>query len=236
MLELGFIGLTILMTIIISTGYYQVMKKIYVEPSIVQKKLLLLLIPLALWFTYTYVIGSSGFLQNFDFPPRFAIFLIFPAFLFTGIFLAKNHNSELLKQTPTHWLTYYQTFRVLIESLFIVAVAKGILHSNVTLEGYNYDFIFALTAPVIGYLVFTRKALSKKALLRWNYFGLLVIAFIIFLFNATIYIPQLFGDTENLMPLEFAQFPYILVASFLMPSAVFMHVFSIIQLTKELKK
>jgi len=113
-----------------------------------------------------------------------------------------------------------------IESLFVASVAQGVLHKNVTVEGYNYDMFFAASALIIGFL-FIKKMVSDKVVLMWNYLGLFVIAIIIFLFNATLYLPEMFGPDTLPFPAEFIQYPYSVVAGFLMPSAVFIHVLSI---------
>ena len=76
--------------------------------------------------------------------------------------------------------------------------------------------------------------LSRKAVLVWNYLGLSVLASVIFLFVTSVYFPQFYGLSE-MMPKEFATAPFVLVAGFLMPSAVFIHVLSIIQLSKKIK-
>ena len=183
---------------------------------------------------YIYAIAYSGVLNNFDFPPRFFIFLILPIFSFTGIYIYKNRNSDWLSKIPEHWLIFFQSFRILVESLFVATVAKGILNKEVTIEGYNFDMIFAYTAPIIGYLAY-KKIASRKVLIIWNYTGLLVIASIIFLFLSSIFNPQLFGSETMLLPVESVKYPYVLVAGFLMPTAVFIHVLSITQLTKNQK-
>ena len=79
-----------------------------------------------------------------------------------------------------------------------------------------------------------KKMTSIKTLIIWNYAGLLVIASIIFLFMSSIYNPQIFGSETILIPAEAVMYPYVLIPGFLMPSAVFIHVLSIAQLSKRL--
>ena len=234
-LQLGYIGLSLLMTIII---YFIAARAINDKGNFdrkVKRKPLLLIIGLILWHLYLFLIAQSGFLQDFSFPPRVVLVVILPAFLFTGIFIFRNRNIQWIQHIPSHWLLFYQTFRILIETLFVFSVAKGVLPYHVTIEGYNMDLIFALTAPVIGFLVYKRSKHSINLAIAWNFIGLTVIATILFLFMTTIYFPQFFGSSEPLMSKEFGVYPYPLVAGFLMPSAVFMHVLSIVQLIKRKK-
>ncbi len=234
MLELGYILLTITMSIIIVVGYYSVLSKKNIEKSIRQKRLLKVIIPLLLWFTYVFILTKSGILANFDLPPRFPILIILPLFIFIGIFLYRHRNSEILHAIPKSWTIYYQTFRIGIESLFVASIPIGILPYQVTFEGYNYDIIFAITAPFIAFLVFNKKIASEKLALAWNYLGLMVITFIIFLFVTTTYFPSVWGSSTSLMSLRITEFPFMLVPGFLMPSAVFVHIISIIRIRKSI--
>ena len=115
---------------------------------------------------------------------------------------------------------------------FVFTVAQGILHPNVTIEGYNYDMILGITAPIVAFLAFGKKRISEKMVIAWNYLGLIVLASVIFVFMTTTFFPEFYGSTPNLMPMEFTNYPYTLVAGFLMPVAVFVHILSIVQLTK----
>ena len=230
-LKITYIIFTLLMLIILVLLGKTAINKTTIKETKVNKKLLILIGGLLSWQLYIYLITKSGYLLNFDFPPRFAIFLILPLFIFTGVFLYRNRNKSWILAIHPHWLIFYQSFRILVESIFVASVTAGIINKEVTIEGYNYDMIFACTAPIIGFLAF-KKTLSKQLLILWNYLGLIVIASIIFLFITSIYAPQLFGSESTLLPLDSVKYPYILVAGFLMPSAVFIHVLSIMQLNK----
>jgi len=175
-----------------------------------------------LWHLYAFGMASTGFLMTYDLPPRFAVFLIIPAFIFIGIFCFKVRKSAWLQNIPTSWLIFYQSFRIIIESLFVFSIAEGIVHKNITIEGYNYDMIFGFSALIVG-LLFVKKIISTKVVLAWNFLGLTVIAVIIFLVNSTIYAPQIFGPDTGEFPMTFLEYPYMLVPAFLMPSAVFVH-------------
>lgn len=230
MLQLGYIALTVTMILIILYGYNYALTAVNTAPSKRKKRVFYVFLGILLWLTYASVLGLTGVLENFELPPRFPLLLVIPAFIFTGIFLSKNRHSAIIKAIPKSWPVYYQSFRILVESLFVLTVAEGLLHPEVTFEGYNYDILFGVTALIIGFLVFTRNMLSQKIALYWNYLGLAVIAVIIFLFTTTLYFPSFWGSTVPLAPKGFINFPYVFVPAFLMPSAVFIHVLSIIQL------
>ncbi len=130
------------------------------------------------------------------------------------------------------WLILIQGFRIFVEILFVMSVSEGLLHAEVTIEGYNYDMIFGITAVVVG-LTYLAKRLSDKFVLLWNYLGLIVLASVIFVFMSSIYLPELYGYETTPAPLEFTKYPYILVAGYLMPLAVFIHVLSIVKYYQE---
>ncbi|HFC00745.1 MAG TPA: hypothetical protein ENJ53_08070, partial [Phaeodactylibacter sp.] len=203
MLKLSYLGLTVTMLIILFfIGNYAINKSVS-EQKIKNKKKGILAIGLLIWQLYIYLLASSGFLADFSFPPRFVLFMILPAFIFIGIFLNRNKKMKWIQTISPIWLTIYQSFRIIIETLFVYSVAAGILHKNVTIQGYNYDMFFAYTAPIIAFIIYKSNQLPKQLLLVWNYLGLLVIAVIIFLFITTIYFPEIYGTDTTAFPTEF---------------------------------
>lgn len=230
LLELGYIGLTLLMTTVLLVGYATTMKRIGMAPTSIRSRIALTGFGIIGWLTYVFILAHSGILKDLSLPPRFPLLLIIPLFIFTGVFLYAKRRSPVLHAIPRSWPIYFQSFRIAVESLFVSTVAIGYLHKEVTIEGYNYDMLFGISAIVIGLLVFQLKVLPKKALLAWNYMGILVLASVIFLFTTTVFFPVLWGYESSFVPTEFLDFPYILVAAYLMPLAVFMHILSIIQL------
>ncbi|PCJ81835.1 MAG: hypothetical protein COA57_13880, partial [Flavobacteriales bacterium] len=168
-LKLAYIGLSILMTVIIILIGSKTINQTFPDKSTARKKRITLILALLLWHVYIFAIASTGILQNYEFPPKFLLLLILPAFLFTGVFIYKNRNNTWIRNIPEHWLIYYQSFRILIETLFVFSVARGIVHQQMTIEGYNFDLIFAASASIIAFLVFKKRMLSKKVALWWNY-------------------------------------------------------------------
>lgn len=232
MLEAGYLILFLAVVLIVLAGYNAVLKKLSVDKPDRIKKVAMVGGAITLWTIYVFVLSINGFFKTYTLPPRFPIFLIFPLFIFTAIILYKYRNSEFLATMPKSWAVYFQSFRIFVELLFAGSVAQGILHQEVSLHGYNYDILVGLTAPIIAYLAFNKKIISEKIVLIWNFVGLGVLAIVVSLFLTTIFFPSVWGVAETWVNPEFATFPYTLVAGFLMPIAVFMHILSIIQLRK----
>ncbi len=235
MLQLGYIGLSLATVLILYfIGNYSILKSVD-DIQQQKKKRMILITGLLLWQIYLFLLGQSGILVDFSFPPRFVLLMILPAFIFIGTFLRRNKKAKWIQVIPPSWLVGYQAFRIIIETLFVYSVVAGLLHQNVTIEGYNFDMVFAFTAIIMLFVLYRSKTLPKRLLLAWNYAGLLVIASIIFLFLTTIYTPEIYGPDTAPFPTDFGWYPYVLVPGFLMPSAVFVHVLSIVQLNHRAK-
>ena len=187
---------------------------------------------LVLWQAYIYLMTQTGIFLDFAFPPKFALFLIFPLFLFSGVFIFKNRKKEWISSIPSHWLIFFQSFRILVEIIFVYSVAAGILNKEASIEGYNYDMILGISAPIVG-LLFYKNIIGKNIVKLWNYLGLAILVSVIFVFMSSLYNPQLFGSETILLPKEAVHYPYVLVAGFLMPVAVFIHLLSLAQLSNK---
>ena len=231
-LKIGYLALTLLLIITLCIIGFHAIDRTFGKTKKAQRKKMFLILGLLLWNLYIFALDGTGLLQTFELPPRFGLFLILPAFLFTGIFIYINRNSEWLQHIPKSWLVFIQAFRIGVETLFVFSITAGVLHSNVTIEGYNFDMILGITAPIVGFL-FLKRILSEKILVLWNYIGLLVLASVILVFMTTIFTPEIYGFEGTPMPMEFTRYPYTVVAGFLMPAAVFIHVLSIVQLSKK---
>jgi len=236
MIQFGYVALSLTMATILLLGYRYALNKLELPSSIINKRFFWACLGLISWFVYVYLISKSGIMQDFGLPPRFPILLILPAFTFIAIAMIRNKRSKIFEVIPTSWTVFYQSFRIIIESLFVATVAEGILHPEVTFQGYNYDIIFAITALIVGLGVYQFKWLSERIVLYWNYLGLGVIAVIIFLFTTTVYVPELWGKSETWASVDLTTFPFTLVPAFLMPSAVMIHIFSIIGLKRKLNR
>ena len=235
MLKTSYILLLILLWTLILFVYNSAMKKIMIQPKDRKKKLLTPSLVFALWLIVQYIISETGFYHNLSLPPRIPLFMILPLFLFTLFFLKKNKKSPIIQAIPVYIPIAYQSFRAIIEPLFYFTFLQGILPVQVTFEGANYDVLLGISAIFIGLYAF-RKNASKKFLIVWNYIGIAVVAFAAFTFITSFYFPSIWGGENSEISQEFNQFPFILLPLFFMPSAIFMHGLSIIQLKQLIKK
>lgn len=226
LLELSYVTLVILVNLFL---VYIGFKAIQSTSSEVKSDKRKLVIALLAWQLFIALLGIFGVLKSYAFPPKIFLMLILPSFLFTGVFLFRNKDKAWIRTIDESQIVYFQSFRVFVELLLLFSFYKGLFNVEVTVEGWNFDLIFALTAPIVGYLVYAKKKLSRRVVLYWNCLGLGVLASIIGVFLTSVYRPEVFGGSSPLLSLEAFGYPYVLIAGFLMPVAVFLHGLSILQ-------
>lgn len=184
----------------------------------------------AVWTAYTCLLSATGILQNFTMPPRIPLFLIVPALVFMIFFFTSRAFRPLIAGFPAAFAVYYQSFRIFVELLIFCTFARGIFPVEPTFEGYNFDIVMGLSAPVIGWLAFQKKSLSPKVLLAWNILGLVFLAIVVSIFLGMLANPGAWGYEAPPIGQEFGTVPFLFLPAFLMPSAVFMHLMSLVKI------
>lgn len=230
MLEFSYVSLTILMVLIILFGYHRTLKKTISDPGERNRRFFILSGGLAGWFIYLFILSQTGILQNTDLPPKFPIFLFLPFVIFTIVFYIRNKNDEVIRSMPNTWPVYYQTFRIFVELLLLYTFYKAIVPVQATFEGLNFDILMGISAPFVGYFVFGKPVKNLTLARAWNVLGILMILFVAVVVGTSFYVPHIWGSDTPLTNPVFMKFPYLLIAGFLAPSGIFMHVVSLIQL------
>jgi len=185
---------------------------------------------LALWLGYVGVLAHFGVFRDFSLPPRIPLLTVLPALGFVFWFFKTGRHRALLHRVPRWQPVVFQAFRIWVEFLILGAALRGLGSQEPTMEGYNFDIITGITAPVVALLVYRWQVLSERWVFWWNVMGLLWIVNVVFIFISLIGFPQVWGYAQTTISPDFGQMPYLLIPAFFMPSAVFMHVFSLMQL------
>jgi hypothetical protein len=229
MLEIGYITLTLLMSVLIVFLYSKHLNSNKQKTKFNKtKNMVILMSGLGLWFLYLYYLSVNKVLQNLELPPRFFSLLLAPFFIFCIVFYILNRNNKTIQSIPLKWTILYQTFRIVVETLILFTFMENILPRSATFEGYNFDILIGLSAPIVYYIYLRTK--SKKLLYAWNILGILMILFVGFIVATSTYKPETWGGTTPLVSLDFFVMPYLLLAGFLAPSGIFIHVVNLIQL------
>jgi hypothetical protein len=191
-----------------------------------QGKVMLILI---VWVMLLLFATYFGFFSNFDaLPPRPFLIIIIAAI---GIILLVRNKTykAILKGVSPQFIIYFQAFRVPLEIWLWLLFTNEIIPVQMTFEGYNFDVIPALLAPIVGYLIFVKKAAPIWLAKAWNYLGILTVLIIVTIAALSMPTPmqQFMKEPANTI---IAYFPYVLLPGFLVPLAILLHVSSLIQL------
>jgi len=190
------------------------------------KKYLLLII---LWMLIVSILGLSGFYRNVDaFPPRF-VFLLGPGILIVLIIFLSKRGKEVMDTLNLKWLTLLHTVRVPVEIVLYGMFLEGLIPYLMTFEGYNFDILSGITAPIIYYFTFIKKRIDYKGLLLWNFIclGLLINVLTIAALSAQTPFQKFAFEQPNIGVIYF---PFVWLPAIIVPIVLFSHLASIKQL------
>jgi hypothetical protein len=146
-----------------------------------------------------------------------------------AIFFAWRRSRQVLDAIPMTSLTYIHTLRFLVELVVYGLFVYGQTPRLMTFLGRNPDILIGLTAPIIGYVCFTRKIASWRIALAWHVAGLALLANVATLFVFSVPSPLKFFDVEQ-PNVGFFYFPFIWAPTHGVPTVIFSHCIAIRQL------
>lgn len=182
-----------------------------------------------IWMALVGVLGLYGFYQvAHATPPRFVL-LVGPAMLMVLLLLFTKRGRNFSDKQNLKWLTLLHMVRIPVEIILYFMFVAGYIPDLMTFDGYNFDILSGLSAPVMYYAVFTRNWIGKKGLLIWNFIclALLINIVSIAVLSAQTPIQQLAFDQPNI---GVAFFPFVWLPAVIVPIVLFAHLASIRQL------
>jgi hypothetical protein len=181
------------------------------------------------WLALTGVLADRGAFDDFQaLPPPMLLAIGFP--LLTLLALAFSRRvAPLLGALPPAWPVAAQAFRIPVEIvLWRLAVADVIPHL-LSFTGRNWDIVVGLTAPVVAYACFVRRAWPARVAVWWNWVGVAILLNVVV--HAQLSAPTPWRRFETDPPTTFiADWPYIWLPAFLVPLAWLLHAVSLRQL------
>ena len=187
---------------------------------------------IAIWLIYLSVLSYTEVLTDFSLPPKMPLLVVLPIFILIIVSLFKKGTSDFVAATSVSWLIYIQSFRIIVELIIWGAYKEGIVPVETTFEGQNLDIIVGLTAVPLAYYA-KKKKIEPIVLVLWNIASLLILANTVRLFITTAYFPAEMMQDGPLVGSEFAKLPYLLIAGFFMPLAIYIHALSLKQLLQK---
>ncbi|MDB0037742.1 hypothetical protein N9F08_00090 [bacterium] len=231
MLPTIYIVFTVLVIAVLLLGYRKVLQKAVIPAKERSRKFVIATAFVFGWLTYLMILSLSGILKDLNLPPKFPILIFLPLIIGFIVFYRRSINSSVVKAIPDTWPVYFQSFRVAVELILLYTFYAGIIPESATFEGQNFDVLMGISAPFIAHFLVKRNG-SKGLQYLWNILGIGMVVFVGYIIATSMYFPEIWGDKTSLVNMKFIEMPYLLLAGFLAPLAIFMHVVSLVKLRK----
>ncbi|MDP1829303.1 MAG: hypothetical protein Q8L48_38920 [Archangium sp.] len=115
-------------------------------------------VALLAWFGVVFGLAASGVLGAFErMPPK--IPLVALGAVGVGLLVSRVAAvKEALRVMPSWWPVALQTFRAPLELALYLLFTSGQLPEQMTFAGRNFDVLVGLSAPVMAFLIATKRA------------------------------------------------------------------------------
>lgn len=193
-----------------------------------------ILIGLIVWLGIQAIISLNHIYSN-DYesiPPRIFLLGVLPNILVIFWIFMSRSGRRFIDSLDIKKLTYLHVVRIPVELVLYWLFLCKLIPEILTFEGWNFDIIIGVTAPLIIYFGFTRGTLTTSILFLWNVIGIMLLFFVFIsaLLSAPSPLQQLAFDQPNIGLLYF---PFSWLPTFIVPLVVFGHLISIRQLMKK---
>ncbi|RYF63480.1 MAG: hypothetical protein EOO39_28460 [Cytophagaceae bacterium] len=184
------------------------------------------LVVLVSWLALQAILSFAGFYQRTDtVPPRLALLIGPPLLVIISLFLSKK-GQVFIDEARLDQLTLLHSVRIVVEVVLLLLFIQKAVPKAMTFEGRNFDILAGLTAPLVYYLAFVRKKLSRRALLVWN--GLCLGLLINIVLTALLAAPTAFQQTSFDQPnIAIQYFPFVWLPAVVVPIVLFSHLIAI---------
>ena len=184
------------------------------------------------WIALQSVLGIAGFYNNpLTMTARFPL-LFLPALLFIVFQLMAKKGRAFIDNSDLPTLTIIHIIRIPVEIVLFWLFLHKSVPQAMTFHGRNFDIFSGITAPVIYYLGFVKKTISKKIILLWNLICLALLVNVVA--TALLSLPARFKQFGFEQPnTALGYFPFMLLPAFLVPVVLFSTLASIRQLLKK---
>ncbi|MDR6944122.1 hypothetical protein [Mucilaginibacter pocheonensis] len=185
-----------------------------------------LLLVITGWLILQAALTIAGFyLQTTDTPPHFTLLLLPPVAMILVLLFSKP-GQRFVDTFDTSRLTLIHSVRIPVELLLFGLYLYHAVPRLMTFEGGNLDIFSGLSAPLIWYFGFKRKAIGRTGLIAWNILCLLLLFNIVG--RAILSAPfafQRFGFEQPNIALLY--FPYSWLPGFIVPAVLLAHLITL---------
>lgn len=222
MLEIpGHITLIFILTTF-ATYMMLVMSNLFAETKQIQNKAVVLALLSLLWVIFQSTLAlNAWYMDRKTVPPHLAFPVISWLLMLTLVFGVPRLR-VWTDQLSMNVLTWIHIVRLPVEFCLLWLAGERQLPWSMTFEGYNFDIIFGITAPVMALLYFNFKKINERIFMIWNVLGLIsVLAVVIRGIGAVPSPLQLWDFTQPNYAVM--HFPFIWLPSFIVPVVILSH-------------
>lgn len=188
----------------------------------------LIMLAILIWLSIQGGLSYSQFYLNTvgNTPPPFTLMGFIPAFLFIAYLFLTVRGKLFIDSLPLFELSLLSIVRIPVEFILYWLFVQQLLPEEMTFQGYNFDIIAGLTAPLIAYWGIKKKVIPRNVILLWNYVSLILLLTIIILsvFSFPSFIQGYAFQQPNIGMLYF---PFFWLPSFIVPVVFFSHLVAI---------
>lgn len=227
----GYISITFILTTFLTIGFLFYAIRQTVFDTVAAKTVIFLV---NFWIFFQGIFALSGFYQNTKaLPPRFLTFAILPSLLLI-ISLFIFARKSFIEPLPLKILTLLHVIRIPVELILHWLYENKTIPQIMTYEGWNFDILSGITAPIVFWLAFRNGKTNRTLLIVWNIFALALLFNIVTIANMSLDSPF------NNVPFEqqnraLLYFPFIWLPSIIVPIVLFSHLASLWKLFKSEK-
>ena len=182
-------------------------------------RILIFLLPL--WLLLTGYLSTTGFYRVADAsPPRVVAFGVLPSVLVIGVYFIAFR--QFITRLSLRSLTLLHVVRIPVELVLFWLHQNGQVPIQMTFEGWNYDILSGITAPIIYWFAFRGNSVNKTVLVIWNLvaLGLLVNIVTIAVLSFRSPFQQLAFEQPNV---GVTYLPFIWLPTIIVPIVLFAH-------------
>lgn len=190
-----------------------------------------LIIPLIIIVAQS-TLAHNGFYGHLGAGIPRPIFLIVPSLLTILVCFIVPHSRHYLLTLNPGWLTFLHVIRLPIELVLFWLFLYNLVPEIMTFNGWNYDVISGITAPIVAYYAYVKKSMQFKWVLIWNVLCLLLLLNIvtIAILSAPTPFQQFAFDRPNM---GIFYFPFVCLPAVVVPIVMLSHIVSIHRLIKD---
>ncbi len=189
------------------------------------KKATIIALFLMMWLIFQSTLALNGWYMDRVAKPPHIIFPLFVNLTLIALAFTTSLGRKFIDSISLKVLVWIHIIRIPVElCLYWLAQNKQVPWS-ITYEGYNFDIVFGITAPVFILLFFKNK-ISKNVFFVWNILGLISVLGVFIRAAGAVPSPIQLWDF-NQPNYAVLHFPFIWLPSFLVMAIILTHLITI---------